>query len=97
MKRYSSASIAVLALLAGFGAQAQSTVTLYGLVDAGYNRVSGLRQGTANTIASGIMEGSRFGVRGSEDIGSGYKGIFTLESRVEAETGSMSNRPSSGL
>ena len=97
MKRYSLIAGAVTALLASFGAQAQSTVTIYGLVDAGYNRVSGLRQGTANTIASGIMEGTRFGLRGSEDIGGGYKGIFTLESRVEADTGSLSNRPNSGL
>ena len=97
MKRYSLIAGAVSALLASFGAQAQSNVTVYGLVDAGYNRVSGLRQGTANTIASGIMEGTRFGLRGSEDIGGGYKGIFTLESRVEVDTGGVSNRPNSGL
>ena len=97
MRSYSLIAGAVAALLASLGAHAQSTVTVYGVVDAGYNRVSGLRQGTANTIASGIMEGTRFGLRGSEDIGGGYKGIFTLESRVEADTGGLSNRPNSGL
>jgi predicted porin len=75
---------------------AQSTVTLYGLVDAGYNRVSGLKQGTVNTIASGIMEGSRFGLRGTEDLGGGYKAIFVLENRFESDTGALSNRPNSG-
>ena len=97
MKKYSVIAGAVTALLASFGAQAQSNVTIYGVVDAGYNRVSGLRQGTVDTIASGIMEGTRFGFRGSEEIGGGYKGIFTLESRVEVDTGGVSNRPNSGL
>ncbi|TAG33814.1 MAG: porin, partial [Polaromonas sp.] len=77
-------------------AMAQSTVTLYGIVDGGYNYVSGLRQGSINTIASGIMEGSRFGLRGNEDIGGGYRAIFTLENRLELDTGAVSNRPNSG-
>ncbi|MCY7369938.1 MAG: porin [Polaromonas sp.] len=97
MKTPSLAAAAAWAILSATSAQSQTSVTLYGLVDAGYNRVSGLRQGTANTIASGIMEGTRVGLRGSEDIGGGYKGIFTLESRVEADTGALSNRPNSGL
>ena len=42
------------------------------------------------------MEGSRFGLRGTEDIGGGYKAIFTLENRLELDTGSVTNRPNSG-
>ena len=96
MKKLTLVTIAVLSLLSGTAAIAQSTVTLYGLVDAGYNRVSGLRNGTVNTIASGIMEGSRFGFKGNEDLGGGYKAIFTLENRLELDTGGISNRPNSG-
>ena len=96
MKKLTLVAAAAMGLLSGTAAMAQSTVTLYGLVDAGYNRVSGLRQGTINTIASGIMEGSRFGLRGTEDLGGGYKAIFVLENRLEADTGAMSNRPNSG-
>ena len=96
MKKLTFVATAVMGLLSVSGAMAQSTVTLYGLVDGGYNYVSGLRQGSVNTIASGIMEGSRFGMRGSEDIGGGYKAIFTLENRFELDTGSVSNRPNSG-
>ena len=76
---------------------AQSTLTLYGLLDGGFNHVSGLKNGSFNGIASGIMEGSRFGLRGTEDLGGGYKAIFTLENRLELDTGSVSNRPVSGL
>ena len=96
MKKLTLVTTAVFSLLSGTAAMAQSTVTLYGLVDAGYNRVSGLRNGTVNTIASGIMEGSRFGFKGNEDLGGGYKAIFTLENRLELDTGGVSNRPNSG-
>ncbi len=96
MKKLTFVATAVLGLISTTAAMAQSTVTIYGLVDAGYNRVSGLRQGTVNSIASGIMEGSRIGFRGNEDIGGGYKAIFTLENRFEADTGAVTNRPNSG-
>lgn len=97
MKKLTLVTTAVLSLLSGTAAMAQSTVTLYGLVDAGYNRVSGLKNGTVNTLASGIMEGSRFGLKGNEDLGGGYKAIFTLENRLELDTGGVSNRPNSGF
>ena len=71
-------------------------VTLYGLVDVGITSVSGLKAGTVTQVASGIMEGSRWGLKGNEDLGGGYRAIFTLEARVEADTGALSNRPISG-
>lgn len=77
-------------------AQTDSSVTLYGLADVGITSVSGLRAGTVTQVASGIMEGSRWGVKGTEDMGGGYKTIFTLEARVELDTGASSNRPITG-
>ncbi len=76
-------------------AQAQTgpDVTLYGLADVGITSVSGLKAGTVTQVASGIMEGSRWGIKGTEDMGGGYKAIFTLEARVELDTGASSNRP----
>ncbi len=73
-----------------------SSVTLYGIADIGYTQVSGLKAGTVSQIASGIMEGSRWGLKGSEDMGGGYRTIFTLENRFELDTGAISNRPISG-
>jgi predicted porin len=96
MKKLTLVATAIMGLLSTSAAMAQSTVTVYGILDAGFNHVSGLRQGSVSTIASGIMEGSRFGLRGSEDIGGGYKAIFTLENRLELDTGSVTNRPNSG-
>ena len=77
-------------------AQGANTVTLYGIVDVGVQRVTGYAKGTDTALVSGIMEGSRFGLRGNEDIGGGYRAIFTLENRTEANTGSLSSRPPSG-
>jgi predicted porin len=81
-------------------ASAQSTgsdsVTLYGLVDVGVTHVTGLKGGSVNQVASGIMEGSRWGLKGNEDLGGGYRTIFTLEARVEADTGALGSRPISG-
>jgi len=70
-----------------------SSVTLYGLADIGITQVTGLKAGSVTQLASGIMEGSRWGLKGTEDLGGGYKAIFTLESRVELDTGSVKNSP----
>ncbi len=100
MKKMTLVSAAALGCLAASAAMAQETatssVTLYGIADAGINHVTGLKQGSVTQLASGIMEGSRWGLKGNEDLGGGMRAIFTLESRVELDTGSVSNRPASG-
>jgi len=86
--------IATAASLACAGAWAQ--VTLYGLADMSVTHVSGYAQGSVTKLSSGNMEGSRWGLKGEEDLGGGYKTLFTLESRVEMESGSVTSRPASG-
>lgn len=86
--------IAAAAAFTCLGASAQ--VTLYGLVDASLTHVSGYAQGGVTALSSGHMEGSRWGLKGEEDLGGGYKALFTLESRFEADTGTLGNRPLSG-
>jgi len=73
-----------------------SSVVLYGIADVGLNHVTGLKQGTVTQLASGIMEGSRWGLKGNEDLGGGMRTLFTLESRFEIDTGAVSNIPASG-
>ena len=93
-----TAALAALPLsLAVSSAVAQTAnVTLYGIVDAGVQYVSGAKGGDITQVASGIMEGSRWGLRGTEELGGGYKAIFVLENRFEVDTGGLSNRPISG-
>jgi len=73
-----------------------NSVTLYGIVDAGVQRVTGYAKGTDTALVSGIMEGTRFGLRGNEDLGGGWRTIFTLEHRAEVNNGSIGSRPPSG-
>ncbi len=94
----SAAALAAIPLALAIGqAQAQTAnVTLYGIVDVGVQHVNGVRGGSITQVASGIMEGSRWGLRGTEDLGGGYKTLFVLENRFEADTGGLGNRPLSG-
>jgi predicted porin len=74
-----------------------SSVTLFGILDTGVTMTNGLKENVAKKqLASGIMEGTRWGVKGTEDMGGGWKLLFTLESRVELDTGGTSNRPITG-
>ncbi len=92
MKKILALSLLASAAAASF---AQSSVTIYGIVDLGATKVSGVRGGSISQLNSGIMDGSRLGFRGNEDLGGGYRALFTAESRLEADTGLVSNRPPS--
>lgn len=84
------AGLSALALSAM--AQAQN-VQIYGVLDAGVNRTTGLNGGSRTSLVSGIMDGSRLGFKGNEDLGGGFRTLFALESRLEVDTGLSSNRP----
>lgn len=78
----------VIAACGGATALAQSTVTMYGIADAGIQS-SSFGNGRKLSLNSGIAEGSRIGFRGNEDLGGGYRAVFTLEARVELDNGSQ--------
>jgi predicted porin len=86
---------ALAATLAG-GAYAQSSVTLYGVADAGVEYLSNAGPGGDNkfSLKSGNLSGSRWGLRGVEDLGGGLKGIFVLESgfAIDSGTSTQDNR-----
>ena len=80
-------SLVALAALAVVGAaSAQSSVTLYGVVDAGVARVTGTK--FAMTGSALMNNGtSRFGFKGSEDLGGGMKALFNMEGGFSPEDG----------
>ncbi|MDR5823649.1 porin [Caballeronia sp. LZ043] len=67
-------------------ARAQSSVTLYGVIDTAID-ISNQGHGTLVRETSGAMQGSRWGFIGKEDLGGGYQAIFTLENGFNANTG----------
>jgi general bacterial porin, GBP family len=81
--------VAALTGVCASAAQAQSSVTLYGLIDAGITYTNN-QQGHSNwQMLSGQVNGSRFGLRGSEDLGGGLKAIFTLENGFNIANGNL--------
>ena len=81
-------SLLALAVLGAFAGSvlAQSSVTLYGIADANFTSAKG-GANRLNSIGSGGLNGSRFGLRGSEDLGGGLKANFTLENGYAIDTG----------
>ncbi|CAM4343383.1 porin [Bordetella muralis] len=81
------------ALLAGFAgvAQAETSVTLYGIIDTGigYNKVKGdgWDSGSRVGMINGVQNGSRWGLRGTEDLGDGLQAVFQLESGFNSSNG----------
>ncbi|MFZ3083658.1 porin [Rhodoferax ferrireducens] len=87
-------SLIALAVLAASGAaMAQSSVTLYGIVDAG---IAFEDNGTDSVtrMDTGNLNGSRWGLKGSEDLGGGLKAIFTLEAGFNPDTGAQADSTS---
>ena len=82
---------ALLATFAG-AAHAQSSVTLYGIIDAGisYANHSGANSQKIFKYDDGVAQGSRWGLRGSEDLGGGLKAIFVLENGFNSGNGTAS-------
>lgn len=92
-------AVAILCAGASVG-HAQSTVTLYGVVDANLEfanhlgavpvAANGFNPGPSNNVFrmdSGGVSGSRWGLRGSEGLGGGLKAVFVLESGFNLDTG----------
>jgi len=81
--------VAALSGVFATAAHAQSSVTLYGLIDAGLTYTN--NQGGSHTFkeTSGSVNGSRWGLRGAEDLGGGLKAIFTLENGFSIANGTL--------
>ncbi len=70
-------------------AHAQSSVTLYGLIDAGITYTNNQGGHSAWQQTTGSVNGSRWGLRGAEDLGGGLKAIFTLENGFGINNGTL--------
>ncbi|CAB3642186.1 hypothetical protein LMG24238_00372 [Paraburkholderia sediminicola] len=86
-KVFAAATLAVFAS----AAHAQSSVTLYGLIDAGFTYVNhaGAQGKSLYQYGDGVAQASRWGLRGTEDLGNGLKALFTLENGFNSGTGAL--------
>lgn len=81
-------TLIALAALASTAAFAQSSVTLYGVADASLSKVT---DKSAALSSAGVMNNgtSRWGVRGTEDLGGGLKAGFNFEQGLSLNDGSL--------
>ncbi|PRY06636.1 porin [Paraburkholderia sp. BL25I1N1] len=79
------------AMSAAFAAPAlaQTSVTLYGVLDEGINYTNNVGRGHVYELASGYAQGSRWGLKGAEDLGGGLKAIFQLENGFDVSSGRL--------
>ena len=93
-------AVAVLGAMSGaaFAQVAPNNITLYGIVDAGLQSTKTTTRasstaaevsGTITGLNSGIQSGSRWGLRGSEDLGGGLRANFQLESGFALDNGTL--------
>jgi predicted porin len=82
-------SLIALAALSAFAtaAQAQSSVSVYGIIDTGYNSLeqttsAGVKTTATSVTTNGEAATSRLGFRGTEDLGGGVKANFVIESTI---------------
>jgi predicted porin len=89
MKRFRwKLSLMSLALLCS-GAHAQSSVTLYGLIDEGINFTNNANGAHAYQMRSGDTAGSRWGLAGTEDLGGGLNAVFRVENGFNTSNGAL--------
>ncbi len=81
-------SLIALAVLAASGASfAQTTATVYGVADIWFGTISQTGAETQTVLESGGVSGSRWGIKGSEDLGGGLKANFVFEQGVAIDSG----------
>jgi predicted porin len=93
-------AIAAMTAFAG-AAQAQSSVTVYGVIDTGIANITNVAntatvtasgtKATATGMQNGGLGTPRFGLKGSEDLGGGSKALFVLESEFLSADGSQAS------
>lgn len=88
-----SSLLLITAGLVSTGAYAQSSVTVYGIVDTSIRYLSNDNpQGNSNLrMDNGAISNSRVGFKGVEDLGGGLKAEFRLENGFSSDTGALAN------
>lgn len=84
-------SLVALAVLGAFAgvASAQSSVTLFGIIDTNIQRISGANNGSVTRLHEGGVATSRYGIKGEEDLGGGLKASFWLEGQFAPDSGAL--------
>ena len=88
MTKMTRIALAALAVMGTTAAMAQSSVTLYGRINT---TVENQKISGQSSVTGLVNNSSRWGVRGSEDLGGGLKAGFILESGFNSDTGAAAS------
>jgi predicted porin len=91
MKRIALSTLSLALLGVAGAAHAQSSVTLYGLIDESIQYVGQADRNNNHLFQTyaGNIQGDRFGLKGTEDLGGGLKAIFQLENGFDVNSGKL--------
>ncbi|MFM0133290.1 porin [Paraburkholderia sediminicola] len=89
-KKYLDAAIVAGLSAIVLSANAQSTVTLYGIIDTGPAYISNVGGHRVIESVSGFMQGNRVGFKGREELGGDLAAIFVLENGFDGNAGTLS-------
>jgi predicted porin len=70
-------------------AMAQNSVTLYGVIDEGFDYTNNVGGSKVYELQGGFVQGSRWGLKGAEDLGGGLKAFFQLENGFNVNNGRL--------
>ena len=91
MKKIALSTLSLALLSAAGAAHAQSSVTLYGVIDNSltyvHNASGNQNMWALGNSSGGDLAGTRWGVKGQEDLGNGLSAIFQLENGFDPSTG----------
>jgi predicted porin len=92
---------AALLCTATCAASAQTSVSIYGIADAWvgqiHHKVGAPATGRMSVLESGGAQASRWGLRGSEDLGGGLSARFVLEQGISIDSGTVTNVSASNV
>jgi predicted porin len=79
----------VLSTVFAAPAFAQNSVALYGVIDEGFDYTNNVRGSHNYELQSGFAQGSRWGLKGAEELGGGLKAVFQLENGFNVSNGRL--------
>jgi predicted porin len=91
MKKTAFPALIMVLLGTASGANAQSSVTLYGTIDEALAYYNNTGHGSVVQMQGADLESNKWGLKGSEDLGGGLKAGFNLENGFDINTGALEN------
>jgi predicted porin len=91
MKKLTLSTLSLALLGVAGAAHAQSSVTLYGVIDESFQYVHNADSNNNSLyhLLGGNLQGNRWGLKGQEDLGGGLKAIFQLENGFDINNGRL--------